>query len=95
MAKVIKLAGQEFTIVAPAFGNLRKVIASVNKMQSAGGLSDDALGEAANIIALMVGKSLAEVEAMPITIAEIAEAMNIIPEVCGLVNSITSGEVVA
>lgn len=88
--KVIKLAGQEFNIVAPSFGNLRKVISSINKMQSftkdaeEGTISEEAMEEVAFILSVMTKKTLSEIDEMPIGIAEMSEALKIIPDVCGL-----------
>lgn len=91
MSKIIKLAGQEHVIVAPAFGKLKKVIASIKKIQQfsslieGGTMSEEAMNEVSIILSLMTGKTIEEIDNMQIGISEIAAAMEIIPEICGLV----------
>jgi len=93
----IKLAGQEFELQAPAFGKLKKVISSINKLQNlsreSSGLSEAAMDEIAVVLSLMTGKTLEEIESMPIGIKEMTDAMSVVPAVCGLEEvEVKSGE---
>jgi hypothetical protein len=85
MAKII-LAGQEFEVGAPAFGTLRKMIASLGKMAA---LKDDhgaMMDEAPVLLSLALKKTQAEIDEMPITLKEMTDAVAIIPSICGLTN---------
>lgn len=82
---IVKLAGQDYDIAPPPFGKLRKMISSFNKMVAAGLGSDVALDESAVIIALLIGKTVDEVDAMPISMDEMTAVLNAIPSICGLV----------
>jgi len=99
MSKVIILAGQEFVVVAPPFGKLRKIINSMNKIQQfskeveGGVMSDESMTEVSIILSLVVGKTVQEVDDLQITLKEMASAMEAIPELCGLeVKEVKSGE---
>lgn len=66
------------------FGKLRKLLASFNVMVYAGMETAPALEESVKIFALLLDKSVDEVDALPITMTELAAALSAIPAMCGI-----------
>lgn len=91
MSKIITLAGQEFVVVAPAFGKLRKIIKAINAMNTDDISQDASMEIAGEIISLITGKSIEEIDSMAIGINEMSAAVKVVPELCGLV-SVRAGE---
>ena len=85
METKIILAGVEYGINPLPFGKLRKVIAQFNVIARLGPNSDEAMEAAARVFAILIDKTPEEVDAMPISMHEMAEAIRQIPEICGLV----------
>lgn len=88
----IVLAGQSFEVAPPPFGRLRKIIAAFNSMRSDGGEGEDSMQQAGIIFALLIGKTVEEIDEMPIGVMEMAAALTLVPEICGLVEGKSSGE---
>lgn len=90
MAKIIKLAGQDMHMLPPPFGKLRQVIDAINSMekiaQGSDGFSPEAMEKIGLILAIMTGKTVEEIDNMPIGIDEMTAAMDLVPEVCGIVS---------
>jgi hypothetical protein len=80
----IVLAGQSYEVVPPPFGKLRKIIAAFNRMQSGGDAALSESDDAALVIGLLVGKTSAEVDEMPINFKEMIDALASVPKLCGL-----------
>ena len=93
MATIV-LAGQSYDIAALPFGKLRKLIGFFNVMSTASSQSEAALAQSASIFALLLDKTVDEIDAMPITVEELGNALEKIPEMCGLVKK-PSGEATA
>lgn len=92
MDKII-LAKQEFEVIELPLGRLRRLIGSINRMNKFGLETDEAMNEIPNIFGLLIGKTPAEIDEMPISLREMQIAMEQIPEICGLVErKIESGE---
>lgn len=92
MNKII-LAGQEFEVPELPFKQLRQVICSINRLYKLGADTDEGTAEIPKVFGLLIGKSPAEVDAMPITLQEMQAALEQIPEMIGLVQgSASSGE---
>jgi len=101
MAKLVKLAGQDINLIAPPFGKLRQVISAINELQAISkdkskqdGISQEAMERIGFILAIMTQKTVEEIDAMPIGILEMTEAMTHVPEVCGIVE-VKPGEATA
>jgi len=89
----ITLGRKEFEVDPPAFGNLRKIMAAFNTISKDRENQDLMMEQSAIIFSLLLGKSIADIEAMPIGMAEIAAAIGQVPEICGMVEAkATSGE---
>jgi hypothetical protein len=89
--KTITLGGQPFTITALPLGKLRKVIPAISHVSvamsrvSADSMLDEAVfSSVAVALSVCLGKTLDEVEAMPMSLDEIIQAVTAIAEVCGL-----------
>jgi len=87
----ITLAGQSFDVPPPPFGKLRKIISAFNVMRNDSG-SEEAMDKAALIFSLLTNKTVAEIDEMPIGVLEMAAALAQVPEICGLVEVVPSGE---
>lgn len=81
----IVLGGTEFEVAPPPFGLLKKIIVAFNKASAAGLGSVDGIAAISTVLALMVGKTDEELDAMPITMNEIITATNAVPAILGLV----------
>lgn len=90
--KTIVLGGQSFEVAPPPFGKLRKIIVAFNSMRGDTD-SDDSMRQAGIIFALLIGKTVDEIDEMPIGVMEMAAALSAVPEICGLVEGKSSGEV--
>lgn len=90
---IIILGGTEYTIAPPPFGLLKKIIVAFNRASSAGLGTDAGLDAISSVLALMIGKTSEEMDALPITMSDIINAMDKVPQVLGLVKKDTlSGE---
>lgn len=90
--KTITLGDQQYTIAALPLGKLKKVLPAVSsvaiamsKAQAVGELEEDAFESIAVAIAVSIGKTVQEVEAMVIQPSQLIDAVLAISEVCGLV----------
>ena len=90
--KTITLGNQQYTIAALPLGKLKKVLPAVSsvaiamsKAQAVGELEEDAFESIAVAIAVSIGKTVQEVEAMVIQPSQLIDAVLAISEVCGLV----------
>ena len=89
---IITLAGVPYEVDAPAFGVLRKIISSINKMRNTAE-AEDSMAQSAIIFGLLIGKTPEEIDAMRITLQEVEKAMAQVPAICGIVEEVTeSGE---
>ena len=85
--RTVTIGGVSFEVAPFTLGRLRKLIPLFNRVAAAfgGGSVDDAsFGELMEILGLAIGKTPAELEDMPATMAELMEAFAIIADVAGL-----------
>lgn len=88
MNKAIVLGGQSFEIGAIPLGRLRKLLPALSRASIAfhsGAIQEAQFDDVADVLAAVLGKTVEEVEALPMTLPEIAEAMAVAAEVSGLV----------
>ena len=72
-------------MAAPKFKDLRLLIASFNRLVKAGTDPEATSTESGIIIGLLLEKPITEIEEMRITLVEMTSAMNVVPEICGLI----------
>lgn len=82
--KTITLGGVAYEVSSPPFGKLRKIIAAFNRMQAGGDAALSESDDAALVIGLLVGKTVAEVDEIQISFKEMIDALATVPVLCGL-----------
>ncbi len=94
--QTIVLGGQSFEIDAIPLGRLRKLLPALSRASvafSAGALTETQFDDVADVLAAVLGKTIEEVEAMPMDLNEIAKAMEVAAKVSGLVaKAVDTGE---
>lgn len=88
------LAGQEYEVSTPPLGNLKKIISGLNRVSASNGDLDVIMVEAPLMIALLINKTPEKIDTLCIGYAELMEAFNRVPEICGMVKKeVIPGEV--
>jgi hypothetical protein len=83
----VTIGGASFEVAPFSLGRLRKLIPLFNRVAVAfgnGSVDDASFGELLEILGLAIGKTPAELEEMPATMAELMKAFETIAEVAGL-----------
>lgn len=91
----IQLSGRSFDVAAFTLGQLRKLLPALNRVSVA--LATDTVDEAAfDDLGVVLSAALKlprdEVDALPMTIGEIAEALRVISQVSGLAQAAVPGQ---
>lgn len=85
--RTVTIGGSTFEVAPFSLGRLRKLIPLFNRVAVAFGsgmVDDAAFGELLEILGLAIGRTPAELEEMPATMAELMKAFETIADVAGL-----------
>jgi hypothetical protein len=85
--RTVTIGGTSFEVAPFSLGRLRKLIPLFNRVAFAfgnGSIDDAVFGELLEILGLAIGRTPAELEEMPSTMAELMKAFETIADVAGL-----------
>jgi hypothetical protein len=80
----ITLAQKEYQIEPLPFGKVKKIILQFNSANKAGLNTEDGLAAATAAFAILLGVAAEEVDALPISMKEMADTLHAIPDILGL-----------
>lgn len=88
MTQTIKLGGVSHDVAALPLGRLRKLLPALSRASvafSSGALTERQFDDVAEVLSAILGKTIEEVEAIPMDLNEITAAMSVAAEISGLV----------
>ena len=92
----ITLNGQPVELAEPNFGKIKKIISAYNRLSksiaSNGGMDDAVVDDMGGVLALALDKTPDELDAMKFSFIELARAMPVVAELCGISFEAKSGE---